>query len=208
VSVEVKFCGIKTLEHARLASQIGADYLGFVFYEKSIRYVSPEDAARIADQLRGHIKLVGVFVNENPERLNEVADLVGLDLVQLSGDEKPEVISYIRKPVIKAIHVLDAYTTRSRVEIYKPLCEMILLDTYSKDKMGGTGRVFDWSIAREISAFYPVMLAGGLSPANVQEAIRMVRPKAVDVSSGIETDGVKDPIKMKAFIEAVKGVEV
>ncbi len=198
----VKICGIRTLEDARAAAEAGADAVGFVFWPPSRRYVDPAEAARIARVLPPFVVRVGVFVNEPPEVVEEVARHVGLDAVQLHGDEPPEVCARLRRRVIKAIRARNINSLREAAAY--PV-SALLLDTYVPDTYGGTGRTFDWSLAEAARHLdRPLILSGGLTPTNVVEAIRRVRPYGVDVSSGVERDGRKDPEKIRAFIAAVR----
>lgn len=202
----VKICGIRTLEAAQAAAEAGADAVGFVFWPRSRRSIRPEEAAQISRTLPPFVVRVGVFVDERPEVMEEIAEAVGLDAVQLHGDEPPEVCGALRRRVIKAIRVQDpsSLAQAARYEV-----SAILLDTYAPDTYGGTGRPFDWSLAQEVCGWgRPVILSGGLTPENVGEAIERVRPYGVDVSSGVETDGKKDPRKIRAFVEAVRRADL
>lgn len=201
----IKICGILTPEAARAAAEAGADAVGFVFWPGSRRYIPPAQAAAIAQELPPFLVRVGVFVNEPPEVVEEVAERVGLDAVQLHGDEPPDVARRIGRRVIKAIRVRDAASLEqaARYEV-----SAILVDTYAEDTYGGTGRSFDWSLLERLRGWgRPVILSGGLTPRNVGEAVERVRPYGVDVSSGVETDGRKDPQKIRAFVEAVRRAE-
>lgn len=193
----VKICGVREVEHAVAAAEAGADMLGFIFYPPVRRYVEPALAKKLADAVRGRVELVGVFVDEEPERMGEIADLVGLDLIQLSSDTR------VSRPTVRTVHV-DGQTSVEEIAEHARGAHLIHLDTKKNGQHGGTGQTFDWSIARDASAVGPVLLAGGLNPTNVAEAIAVARPWGVDVSSGVETDGVKDPAKIEAFIRAVK----
>jgi phosphoribosylanthranilate isomerase len=195
----VKICGIRTASAAAAAAEAGADAVGFVFYPPSPRSVRPEEAARLSRLLPPFVLRVGVFVNAPVEVVREVADHVGLDLVQLHGDEPPEVCARMPRRVIKAVRV-DGPEALRRLRDY-PGCA-VLLDTHVRGRYGGTGQRFDWSLARHLDR--PVILSGGLTPDNVRDAIRQARPYAVDVSSGVETDGHKDPRKIAAFVRAVR----
>ncbi|MDR5708747.1 MAG: phosphoribosylanthranilate isomerase [Armatimonadota bacterium] len=198
----VKICGIRTVEEARAAAEAGADAVGFVFWPRSRRYVEPEMAARIAQALPPFLVRVGVFVNEPPERVEEIAACVGLDAVQLHGDEPPEVCARLRRRVIKAIRIRDGRSLEAAADY--PV-SALLLDTYVPETYGGTGRTFDWSLVEAVRHLdRPLLLSGGLNPENVAEAIRRVRPYGVDASSGVETDGRKDPEKICAFVAAVR----
>jgi phosphoribosylanthranilate isomerase len=200
--VRVKICGITNLEDALMAVAAGADALGFVFVENSPRYVLPQKAAAIIAKLPPFVQTVGLFVDAEQERINWVADFCGLDLVQLHGDEDPDFCTEVRRRVIKVFRVKDAESLSS---LGRYQVAGYLLDAWSADAHGGTGKAFDWSLAREVTGNRFIILAGGLNPENVRVAVDMVRPYGVDVSSGVESSpGKKDPEKVKAFIQAVK----
>lgn len=203
MTVRVKICGITRTEDALRAVEYGADAIGFVFYEGSPRHVFPETAARIIEQLPPFITTVGVFVNEHPGVINETISITGIDIVQLHGDEPPELCT--RWPrTIKAFRVRELSDLR---DLHRYRAGAYLLDTYTPEGFGGTGKTFNWEIAIEAKRFGPVILAGGLRPENVEEAIKRVRPYGIDVSSGVEKDkGIKDPEKMKAFISKAKAI--
>lgn len=211
---KIKICGLSDVETALAAVEAGADFLGIMF-APSKRQVSPEKAKRIAQSVRSMKNtppLVGVFVNEKAEEVNRVADFCSLDYVQLSGHEGWQYCLEIEKPIIKALHITDSQPAEDVIaEIekgYKLLGKdrlVCLLDTHSAEAYGGTGQVFDWRLAKEVSARFPVMVAGGLSAKNVGELVGQVRPWGVDVSSGVETNGRKDISKIRDFIQAVKG---
>jgi phosphoribosylanthranilate isomerase len=201
--VRVKICGITNLEDALMAVEAGVDALGFVFVEKSPRCVSTQKVAAIIAKLPPFVQTVGLFVDADAERINWVADFCGLDLVQLHGDEEPDVVGDIRRRVIKAFRVKD---TASLAALAKYQVAGYLLDAWSPDAHGGTGKVFDWNLTRELAGSRPIILAGGLSPDNVRDAIDIVKPYGVDVSSGVETSpGKKDPYKVRKFIRDAKG---
>lgn len=195
----VKICGIRTEAAAVAAVRAGADAVGFVFYPPSPRFVPPSRAAALARLLPPFVVRVGVFVNAPVEVVEAVAREVGLDAVQLHGDEPPEVCARLRTRVIKAVRV-DGADAVVRARDYS-ICAL-LLDAHLPGRYGGTGRRFDWSLARALDR--PVILSGGLTPDNVAEAIRQARPYGVDVSTGVETDGEKDPEKIAAFVRAVR----
>ena len=199
----VKICGIRTASAALAAAEAGADAVGFVFYPRSPRFVTPEQAAELARLLPPFLVRVGVFVNPPVELVERVADRVGLDLVQLHGDEPPEVCARLRHRVVKAFRVQGPEVLR-QIRAYR--VSAVLLDAHVPGRYGGTGWCFDWSLARQVDR--PVILSGGLTPENVAEAIRQARPYAVDVSSGVETDGEKDPRKIAAFVRAVRQADL
>lgn len=208
---KVKICGITNLEDAKMASDLGADQLGFNFYAGSKRFVSPDEVRAIVEGLRGDEFKIGVFVNETVENILATANLAGLNAVQLHGDETSEMIRAVRSScglmVIKAFRIgPEAGST----DIIDSSADAVLLDTISSAGFGGTGKTFDWSIAKEIVLWRPdsVYLAGGLTPGNVGEAIKTVRPFAVDVASGVEIDPRnKDAEAIEQFIKAVRSVD-
>jgi phosphoribosylanthranilate isomerase len=204
--VRVKICGITTLDDALMAVAAGADALGFVFYDKSPRNISPVQAAAIIATLPPFVQTVGLFVNEETERINWTAAYCGLDLVQLHGDETPEDCLEVNHRVIKAFRM------KSIVSI-EPLQSFqvagYLLDAWCPDSYGGTGLTFNWEMAAAARQYGRIILAGGLTPENVVEAIRQVEPYAVDVSSGVESaPGKKDREKVRRFIAMAKGLRV
>ena len=201
--VKIKICGITTPEDALTAVEAGADALGFVFYKESPRHIFPEEAARIINKLPPFVQAVGLFVNEAPEIVNQVSRNCRLGLVQLHGDETPDYCRRIEQRVMKAFRV-RSLTCLDPIADYR--LSGCLLDAYSPSFYGGTGMSFNWEIACEaITRSHRVVLAGGLTPDNVAEAIRQVRPYAVDVSSGVESaPGKKDTDKVRAFIRNAK----
>jgi phosphoribosylanthranilate isomerase len=202
----VKICGIRQVDHALAAVEAGADMIGFIFYPPARRYVEPSLAREIVAALpRDRAQVVGVFVNETAEGMAEVAELVGLDLIQLSGDESDDLNERLTRPVARTVHV-DGSTATAEIALRARGARLIHLDTKKSGQYGGTGATFDWRVARSAAEIGPVLLAGGLDPANVGGAIAVARPWGVDVSSGVETEGVKDPSRIEAFIRAVREV--
>ncbi len=204
---KVKICGITNLEDALLAAEFGADLIGFNFYEKSPRYVSPQEALKITYKLSEDIITVGVFVNQVPRRIAEVVDLLDLNAVQLHGDENAGYVREIKREV-KAM-IIKAFRVNSDLQAENVLefnIDAVLLDAFSADHYGGTGESFDWNIAKAVKDLIPELyLAGGLNSENVGRAIKTVRPFAVDVASGVESSpGKKDPKKVEAFIRNAK----
>lgn len=205
--VRVKICGLTNLADARLAGELGAHALGFIFYPKSPRNIAPETAREIIAQLPPLVLSVGVFVNEELATVRELANQVGLDWVQLHGEEPPDYCQAVGRQVIKVISVKDE-TSLGQMATYQGRVRAFLLDTYKAGQRGGTGQVFDWTLARQAKAWGPVILAGGLHPGNVAAAVQAADPDAVDVSSGVEAmPGRKDPEKLRDFFMALKSIE-
>lgn len=208
-STQVKICGLRTPEHIRAAIDAGADMPGLMFYEPSPRYIQPQQAQALLQTIEdgpGPSDIVGVFVNNDATYINEVVQQVGLHIVQLHGDEPPEFCQRIIRPVIKALRPQDMADT-GKVRAYREAAWRILLDTPTR-KWGGSGVTHNWSIARAAAQAMPLLLAGGLTPENIEEATRQVHPWGVDVSSGVETNGNKDASKIRAFIERVRAIPV
>ncbi len=214
----IKICGLTNLEDARIAVRAGADYLGFIFYPRSKRSMVVEDAKPLVMALRAEPDcplLVGVFVNESATTMKRILDDCQLDLAQLSGDETPNLLSDPASPIYgrgyKAIRPQSLLEAQSEVEWYMP-SELfpeqpsILVDTYHQTKFGGTGQTADWTLASELVRDVPkLMLAGGLKPGNVAQAIRQVQPYAVDVASGVEkSPGKKDHDQVRAFVNKAR----
>ena len=198
----VKICGITSREDAQHAVDAGADALGFVFYPKSLRFIEPRRVAGIVEGLPPFVTAVGVFVNETAARVAAMVSESGVQVIQLSGDEPPEICRALSTPVIRALRVGPDFRAD---EIERWPSAAIHLDTAKAGSYGGTGRTFDWTVAREAARHRRIILAGGLTPENVGEAIRTVGPYAVDTSSGVErSPGKKDPAKVEAFISAAK----
>ncbi len=204
-AVRVKICGITRVEDALVATSAGADAIGFVFYAKSPRAVDVEQARAIIAALPPFVTTVGLFVNMARDELHGLLSRVPLDLLQFHGDESVSQCEGFGRPYIKALRVKPGDDIAARVNEY-PSASGILLDTYVEGVPGGTGEAFDWSLVpADLSK--PVILAGGLQPGNVAEAVRQLRPYAVDVSGGVEASkGIKDAQKIAAFIQAARGV--
>jgi len=200
--VRIKVCGITRREDAFLAADLGVDALGFIF-APSPRQVSPEDTRRIIKSLPPFIERVGVFVNEMPEKVVEISSFCLLTALQFHGDEAPLYCEkFSSYKIIKSFSIEDKIP--DNISSYK--VDAYLLDTYCREKRGGTGKVFNWDIAKKVKELgFPLILSGGLTPDNVVEAINKVRPYAVDVASGVEKrPGKKSKKKMKDFIRMVR----
>jgi len=196
----VKICGIQSPAHALAAVEAGVDLLGFVF-APSKRQVTAAQAQAIITTLPNTVKTVGVFVNETPERMQEIAEIAGLDYIQLHGDEDAAVAEALPYPIIKAFPV-----TKETLQIIQDFpADYYILDSPIGNNRGGNGTAFDWDLAKDLPIDrQKIVLAGGLIPENVQEAIDRLSPVGVDVSSGVETAGKKDPDKIRQFIHQAK----
>jgi indole-3-glycerol phosphate synthase/phosphoribosylanthranilate isomerase/anthranilate synthase/indole-3-glycerol phosphate synthase/phosphoribosylanthranilate isomerase len=210
-STQVKICGLRTPEHINAAIEAGADMLGFIFHKPSHRYIEPQQVHTILAESQSFLQppngekrpdLVGVFVNKDADYINEVADQIGLQFVQLHGNQTPDFYQRIRRPVIQAFPLHDQ-TDLELIKPYRDSVWRILLDTPTPD-WGGSGKTHDWELAHVAAQSLPIILAGGLTPENVRAAIQQVNPWGVDVSSGVETDKVKDTRKIRAFVEQVR----
>jgi len=200
--IPTKICGITRLEDAEKASSLGAAAIGFIFYEKSPRYIEPEQAAVISQSIGLNVKKVGVFVNAPQSEVNRIAEIAGLDFVQLHGEESPEYTETIEPPVIKAFRVGRDFDS-SLLEPFQ--VHALLFDAFKKGEYGGTGESFDWEEMVIQRNGTPVILAGGLTPENVQKAVQQFQPDALDVSSGVETEpGIKDHSRLEALFKAIR----
>lgn len=203
LTVRIKICGITNTEDAVAAAELGADAVGFVF-APSPRQISPEKAREIIMVLPPLVQTVGVFVDEDPERVTSIAESCPLDILQLHGKEPPGYCRQFAQRVVKAMRVQSRDHLEGCSE-YSGVVNAFLLDTYVPGQPGGTGATFDWNLALEAKEYGPIILAGGLNPDNVAAAIRAVRPYAVDASSGLEQQpGIKDHDKMTRFIQSVR----
>ena len=208
--MKIKICGITNADDAAIAWEAGADALGFVMYRKSPRFVEPAVVKAIVAGLSPFVLPIGVFVNEAPERVRALMDDCGLALAQLHGDESALYCQQLGRPVLKALRLKDRGTFLALAEFQgRANVRGFLIDAFSDHAYGGTGQTVDWTLAQEAARSMPIILAGGLSPMNVAEAIARVRPYGVDVSSGVEqSPGKKDPDKVKALIQAARLVPV
>ena len=197
----IKLCGLSRPADIKIVNSLCPEYIGFVFYEKSSRYITPEKAVELKNLLSDRIKAVGVFVDEPLEKVVDLLDKGIIDIAQLHGNEDDEYIKKLRelskKPVIKAFRIQSKDDTK---KAEGSLADLILLDSGQ-----GSGEAFDWELLRDIKRDY--FLAGGLDPYNVKDALRILHPYAVDVSSGIEKDHIKDERLMAAFVSAVRKEE-
>jgi len=199
--IQVKICGICDAVAAQSAIEAGADLLGFHFCS-SERRVTPEEARAIVESLSVRPAIVGVFIDQDADEVREIADFVGLDLLQLHGSEAPGFDA--GRPVMKVLKIRD-----DQVPDAAAWPDPIMLDSWSIDQRGGTGRTWDWDLARDLLATRKVFIAGGLEPGNVGKVVTRFKPYGVDVSSGVESSvRVKDPDKVRAFVHAVRLAEV
>lgn len=210
----VKICGLRQFRHAEIAVKSGAQFLGFVFVEGMRRQIQPDKASRITSELRtealkhqSHMpQNVGLFHNQPLGWVRDVIHHANLDIVQLTGNENLQYARSLDIPIIKGIRVKPDTKHHDLLRITEAWLDAghwVVLDRYDSTSPGGTGKVFDWSVAGDIASFEGVLLAGGLNPKNVAAAIDQLKPWGVDVSTGVETDGEKDPEKITAFIAAV-----
>lgn len=205
---KIKICGIKTPDAMTAALESGADFVGLVFYPPSPRFVEVEVAAYLASYVPDHVIVTGLFVDPDDALLEETLRHVRLDAIQLHGSESPERVAEIKtrfkKPVIKALSIASSQDVATTAQ-YDGIADWLLLDAKgTADMPGGGGVVFDWPLLEGFTTKTPWLLAGGLTPDNVAQAVQMTRPHGVDVSSGVESSrGVKDPAKIHAFIETV-----
>jgi phosphoribosylanthranilate isomerase len=205
--VRVKVCGITNYQDASMAIELGADALGFIF-ASSPRQITPEKARDIIYAIPPFVQTVGVFVDEDPGKIQRTIHLCGLDLVQLHGDESPDLCRELMPCAIKALRLKDE-SSLSAIKSYRGRVRAILLDTYMQGKRGGTGRTFDWDLAIKAKEFgIPTILSGGLNPDTISEAISLVKPFGVDVNSGIEkSPGKKSPNLMGEVMEIIRKME-
>jgi len=201
---KIKICGIKTLKDALAAIEAGADYLGFNFYPKSVRFIEKSACAEITSVLKqehSHIKLVGVFVNSSVEEIKDILQTCHLDLAQLHGDETPEIFAQLAPYAFRAFRGIP----ESNAGYERNEAPFMLIDAAVKGIYGGSGVTADWTAAAEFAKKYPLLLAGGLTPENVADAVRQVRPWGVDVASGVESaPGEKDARKMVQFVKEIR----
>lgn len=207
IMVRVKVCGITNYQDAAMAVALGVDALGFIF-APSPRRITPEEALEIIGDIPPFVQTVGVFVNERPDVVRRIIQLCGLDLIQFHGDESPEVCEDFMPRAIKAFRITDR-SMLSSIRAYKGKIRAMLFDTYVEERQGGTGKTFDWDVAVMGKALgIPIILSGGLTPSNIESAISMVNPFAVDVSSGIEEQpGKKDHLLMEELMKKIRNAD-
>lgn len=199
--IRAKLCGMKTMEAARVAENVGADYIGFIFWQGSRRYIDPMDAASIGARLR-RVRKVGVFVDESAECVNRIAEACRLDYVQLHGHEDAAYARQIRHPIIKAYRYGDGFSPEAANDYP---AEIILVDAYRPGAAGGTGESFDWRSAAGAIAKVekPVLIAGGIAEANVAEAAEIFQPFGVDVSGSLEVNHEKSEERIRSFMQEI-----
>jgi len=203
--VRIKICGLTRDQDVQSAVAFGADALGFVLYAPSPRAVSPEQAAQLVKHAPAFVTTVALFVNETQAEIERALSICPFDLLQFHGDESPEFCRQFNRPYMKAIRVRSADDIHHAVQQF-PDAKALLLDAYVENLPGGTGQAFDWRLIPQLSV--PWVLAGGLNAINVADAIIQVQPFAVDISGGVEASkGIKDPQKIKEFIDEVRNVE-
>ena len=206
MTVKVKVCGITRVSDALLAADLGASAIGFVFWEKSPRYIEPDCAREIAAVLPADVAPIGVFVDPERGTVEDVARRVGLAGVQLHGDESAQFCLALPYRVLKGVGLRDAAGVEQAARL--PARLTVLLDVADPVRKGGTGRAVDWELASRVAVQRRVFLAGGLTSANVAEAVHTVRPYGIDVSSSLETaPGIKDPERLRTFFDAVSAIE-
>lgn len=207
--IRIKVCGITRLQDALCAVECGVDALGFIFHRKSARYIDPEEARIIIEQLPPFVDAVGVFVDKEREEVEEIVHYCRLGYAQLHGDESAKYVERLLRftspcEVIKAFRVGDS-TTAEEFEPYISHVKAFLLDTFDKELVGGTGKSFDWSLISRLALRKPFLLAGGLDPLNIAAALQEVRPYGVDVNSGVEVaPGLKDHQRIREFVRIVR----
>lgn len=201
----VKMCGIRRMQDVLYANEVQPDYIGFIF-AKSKRYIKPQDAAILQKQLDPSIKTVGVFVNEPVDSMLNTAKIVGLDVLQLHGDETEKEIKKIReKSSLEIWKAVRVQTVEDIIKAEELSIDRLLLDNFSKEAYGGTGKVMDIALIEQAKITKPYLIAGGLHRDNLQEIIQRLHPQGIDISSGIETDGCKDLEKMKEIMKITGG---
>ena len=203
--IHVKICGVTSFNDAIMAVNYGASALGFIFYEKSPRYINPKILKTWISNVPSFVKKVGVFVNKDVDKVNIIAEELNLSMVQLHGDESPEYCNQMIKPVIKVFRVNNKFDS---IMLNNYQVATFLFDTYNKENHGGTGESFNWQSILQLNTEIPVILSGGLNADNVLEGIEVVKPSAVDVNSGVEAaPGKKDEEKIKNLFTILKNTK-
>jgi phosphoribosylanthranilate isomerase len=203
--ISVKICGITSIPDAEKAIDLGASAIGLIFYEKSPRCISIEDAQKITTSIKGKVPVVGVFVNEDIDRLQSILSSVAIDIVQLHGDENPQYCQQLNHPIIKVFRV-DSQFDKTLLKAYN--VNAFLFDTYKKGLPGGTGDTFNWKLLKHIQINRPIILSGGLKIDNVLNAVDLVQPAAIDVNSGVENcPGEKSDEKLNALFDLIGKAE-
>lgn len=214
MKTEVKICGLKTAEAVERAVALGASHTGFIFFPKSPRNIEPDDAGRLADRIRGQVKIVSVTVNADNDELDEIVSALDPDILQLHGSEDPERLLTVKAmyglPIMKALSVRDA-SDLERIDPYIGIADRFLFDAkppQGSDLPGGNGVSFDWNLLDALDGSVDYMLSGGLNASNIGEAMAQTRARAIDISSGVESaPGVKDLKLMESFFNAVRQAE-
>ncbi|HPQ42692.1 MAG TPA: phosphoribosylanthranilate isomerase [Syntrophales bacterium] len=201
--MEIKICGITSLDDAMAACEAGADALGFIFYQRSPRYLSPKRAREIIGKLPQEVAKVGVFVNDQPERIEHISGICGLDFLQFHGDETPRFCS--RFPAATVIKALSPQSAADLEQLTDYPVRAILVDAVAPGLYGGTGKISNWGLAGTIGETHPLILSGGLNSSNIEDAITAVSPRAVDINSGVESSpGKKDHDKVREIIRIIR----
>ena len=213
---KIKICGLSEVGDALAAAEAGADFLGILFEPRSRRRLDEDDARRLVRSSRAQWGRegpgwVGVFANQPLEDVNRLLDYCDMDMAQLSGHEATDYCAQVARPVFKVVHISNDAPKQEALDVaqrslktYRDNGYMCMLDTFKEGVLGGTGQVFNWEVGQELARSFSFLLAGGLNPENVAEAIRRMRPWGLDVSSGVETDGRKDAAKIVQFIDLVR----
>ena len=202
MQMPVKICGITSFRDASIAIDYGVSAVGFIFYKKSKRFIKPEIVGEWIQNVPKHIKKVGVFVDEDIDDISKIVDILGLDFIQLHGNESPEYCNLINTPIIKAFRVSENFDINI-LDKYK--VSAFLFDNYKKGEMGGTGETFNWNVISKLKTSTPIILSGGLSYKNILNAIDKVSPSAIDLNSGVEVaPGIKDEEKINKIFKKLK----
>tara|TARA_B110000438_G_C15753624_1_gene624146 strand:- start:81 stop:728 length:648 start_codon:yes stop_codon:yes gene_type:complete len=202
MQIPVKICGITSFRDASIAIDYGVSAVGFIFYKKSKRFIKPDIAVEWIQNVPKHVKRVGVFVDEEIDVISKIVDILGLDFIQLHGNESPEYCNLINTPVIKAFRVSEDFDINI---LYKYKVSAFLFDNYKKGEIGGTGEAFNWNVISKLKTSTPIILSGGLSYKNILNAIDKVSPSAIDLNSGVESaPGIKDEEKINKIFQKLR----